>query len=282
MNARLTHGVVCLPLLDLRHGPEHRAELGSQLLMGEIVRIAPGAASRGWCHVRNEADGYGGWVRDWGLVRASAVRAARWKRLAIATVTEPFISVRARPGAGGSVSPLFHGGRVIPGRRSGRFRQVELPDGRRGWVSARSLRMPGTRAPALSKRLESLFGTPYLWGGRSPAGYDCSGFVQQVLLEQGIALPRDAHEQFLASRPLRAGEEPVAGDLAFFSVQRGRRKRVEHIGLAIGGGYFSHCRGSVRVNSVDTGNPLCDIELVPQFSGWGRPPANWRPGLLEP
>ena len=278
MNARPSHGVVCLPLLDLRTRPEHRAELASQLLMGEIVRVLVEGAPRGWCRVCNAADGYCGWVRDWGLVRAAAARVAGWKRLAVATVAAPFVSVQARPGTGGSVSPLFHGGRVIPGRRSGRYRQVELPDARRGWVPESSLRMAGATAPSLEKRVETLFGTPYMWGGRSPAGYDCSGFVQQVLLEQGVALPRDAQAQFRASRPLGPREVPAVGDLAFFSA---KLDHIEHVGLAMGDRYFSHCRGVVRINSIDQDNPLCDKELLPQFRGWGRPRKKWGPGPLR-
>jgi len=118
-------------------------------------------------------------------------------------------------------------------------------------------------------RIRSLLGTPYLWGGRTPAGYDCSAFVQQVLLEQGIALPRDAHEQSLACRPLREGEQEAFGDLAFFSVRR--KGRMGHVGLALGGGWFAHARGVVRVDSMEASNRLHPKDLAAQFRGWYRP-----------
>ena len=265
MSPRFTHAVVSLPALDLRPRPDHRAELASQLLMGEVVRL--GARRGGWLRVVNEADGYRGWVREWGLVAATAERAKRWRRLATGHVSAPLAIVRTTRGGGVSVGPVFFGCRLIAGRASAGWRAVELPDGRRGWLETAAVRMASGPVPGLLARLGTLWGTPYLWGGRTPAGYDCSALVQQVLGEQGSALPRDAHEQFRRSRPLPAGEPPREGDLAFFSAGRGR---VAHVGIALGEGYFAHSRGVVRVNSIDPSNPLCDNDLLPQFRGWFR------------
>ncbi len=116
--------------------------------------------------------------------------------------------------------------------------------------------------------MSALLGTPYLWGGRTPAGYDCSAFVQQVLFEQGLSLPRDAREQCRVSRKLRKGEALAPGDLAFF---RRPGEPASHVGLALGEGYFAHCRGRVMVSSLLPENPLCDLDLLPQFMGWHRP-----------
>jgi cell wall-associated NlpC family hydrolase len=165
---------------------------------------------------------------------------------------------------GASVSPVFFGGRLIASRPARGWCAVELPDGRRGQLPAAALaRVP---APALEERVASLLGSPYLWGGRSPAGYDCSAFVQQVLLEQGIGLPRDARDQHRRCRPVPGAER--VGDLAFF---RRPGEPPSHVGIALGGGYFAHCRGRVVVASVENDKPLYDKELRPQFMGWFRP-----------
>ncbi len=256
--------VVCLPVLDLRREPAHAAELGSQLLLGETVHMRGQARDTGWVRVRNDADGYEGWVRTWGLVPASAARAARWRRLARGRVTAPMALVRSGRGSGAGVSPVFFGNRLIAGSPSGGWSAVELPDGRRGFLAASAL--GGSRPPKLEARVASLLGAPYLWGGRSPAGYDCSAFVQQVLLEQGLSLPRDAREQCRGSRRLERAERP--GDLAFF---RRPGEPASHVGIALGGGYFAHCRGRVAIASLEPGNPLFDNDLKPQFMGWYRP-----------
>jgi hypothetical protein len=261
-------GVVCLPALDLRLRPDHRAELGSQLLLGEVVRL--GASRKGWWRVRNEADGYSGWVRDWGFVAVPARRAAAWRRAASARVCAPITQVRARPAGGIGVGPLFFGSRVIPGEASRGWVRVELPDARCGWVERSSLCLPEDEQCSLVDRITSLLGSPYLWGGRTPAGYDCSAFVQQVLLEQGVSLPRDASEQHGRCRPLRPGEAPVPGDLAFFADRTGR---IAHVGISLSGTLFAHARGRVAVASLDHGNALYDSALRPQLVGWSRPRA---------
>lgn len=118
-------------------------------------------------------------------------------------------------------------------------------------------------------------GAPYLWGGRSPAGMDCSGFVQQVMAERGMALPRDAEDQIRVSRPIRPSESARLGDLVCFGAPG---RRGAHIGIYLGGGYFAHARGRVALGSLDPDNQLCDNELTDQYRGICRPPSKWRPG----
>jgi len=263
---RMSHAVVSLPLLDVRAEPRHAAELGSQLLLGETVELVGRGPREGWVRVRNEADGYVGWVRTWGLVPATRARAAIWRRRARGVVAVAAASVRSGRGRGVSVSPVYLGGRVIAGPARNGWVQVELPDGRRGQLEASAL--SGKRRPSLESRVSSLLGVQYLWGGRSPAGYDCSGFVQQVLLEQGISLPRDARDQCRASIRRSERSEARPGDLAFF---RRPGEQASHVGIALGEGYFAHCRGRVAIASIERDNPLCDKDLLPQFMGWYRP-----------
>ncbi|MEQ1833898.1 MAG: C40 family peptidase [Candidatus Eisenbacteria bacterium] len=260
-----THAVVTLPALDLRFEPRHAAELGSQLLLGESVRILRRGTERGWVRVRNDADGYAGWVREWGLVPASAERVAGWRQRARALISVPMAQVLTGPGRGAAVSPVFFGNRVIAGRARGGHRAVELPDGRRGFLPGAAF--AAARARSLAERVLALLGSPYLWGGRTPAGYDCSAFVQQVLLEQGVALPRDAKDQCRRCRKLSPGVAAEPGDLVFF---RRPGEAPSHVGIALGDNYFAHCRGRVQVASIVPGDPVCDHDLLPQFMGWFR------------
>ena len=275
--ARPGSAVVSLAALDLRRRPDHRSELRSQLLLGEVVDVLGVAPARpGWWRVRNRADGYPGWVRSWGLVPASRARAARWLKRARVRVAVPSTTARALPGGGAAVSPLHLNARVIAGARRGGRRKVELPDGRRGWVPVRDLARIGDRPPRLEDRVLGLLGVPYLWGGRTALGWDCSGFTQQVLAERGIALPRDAVEQFRACRPIGAADAGREGDLVFFAA---RGRRVQHVGLALGGAWFADCRGRTRITSLDPRNPMCDKELIAQLRGFGRPVQKPRVGV---
>jgi hypothetical protein len=265
---RPTQGIVSLPALDVRRQPTHRSEMGSQLLMGEVVRVRRRSRGGEWALIRNEADGYQGWVRAWGLVPAGARRAGSWRRAARARVARIWVEAREGPGRGPLVSPLLWGNRAIPGPIRGRHRRLELPDGRRGWVPTSTLAIGPRRPPGLVARVRDLLGIPYLWGGRTPAGFDCSGFSQVLLAEQGHRLPRDAAHQERAARRLGARERSRPGDLAFFGSPG---KPASHVGVLLGGSYYAHSRGRVRINSIDPGNPLYDKALGGQFRGVRRP-----------
>lgn len=265
---RVAAAVVASAALAVRRAPDHRSEMRSQLLTGEVVRRLDTAGGGAWWRVRNASDGYEGWVRGWGLVPASLRRAVSWQERATLRVAVPIVELTARPGGGVAVGPLFLNARVIPGRRARGRIEVELPDGRRGYGPRRAFAAGNHRPPGLERRVRSLLGVPYLWGGRTPAGYDCSGYVQQVLAEHGVALPRDAWQQARACRPLRGGEPAGPGDLIFFGPPRGR---ISHVGLVLGGEWFTDCRGRVRLVSADPSNPLCDKTLMDQIRGRGRP-----------
>jgi hypothetical protein len=270
---RPTRGVVCLAALDVRRRPGHGSEMRSQLLLGEVVHVRRRAAGGDWCLVENEADGYRGWVRAWGLVEVTARRAGAWRRRASARVSRIWAEARVEPGRGALVSPLVWGNTVIPGRSRGRHREVELPDGRRGWVESRALVVGNRRPPGLAARVRDLLGVPYLWGGRTPVGMDCSGFVQLLLGEQGYRLPRDAADQERSSRRLGSRDRLRAGDLAFFGPAKAP---AAHVGVLLGGGYYAHARGRVRINSLDQYNQLYDNVLGSQFRGLRRPRAGAR------
>jgi len=266
--------VVSLPVLDLRRAPDHGSELASQLLLGEVVQVLGRGRGGRWLRVRGLTDGYPGWARAWGLIPATPARGRRWLTRARYEVSVLRTEARSEPGAGAVVSPLLWRSRLIRHSRRRGHALIELPDGRRGWVAEGSLARVGRRGAGIVRRIQSLMGAPYLWGGRSSAALDCSGFTQLVLAEEGVKLPRDARDQWRVCTEIPGRETARLGDLVFFgSAERGQA----HVGLYLGDGYFVHARGRVGINSLDPDNLLCDNELNDQFRGIGRPRRTWKP-----
>jgi cell wall-associated NlpC family hydrolase len=106
-----------------------------------------------------------------------------------------------------------------------------------GMADARSIAQ--ARSEVVAVTLDYL-GIPYLWGGEHPqTGLDCSGFVQLVYKRAGLYLPRVAAEQFQATR-LVSPEEVLPGDLIFYSMHRPGSRKVDHVGIYMGKGYFVH------------------------------------------
>lgn len=96
--------------------------------------------------------------------------------------------------------------------------------------------------------INQFMGTPYLWGGKSTFGTDCSGFVQTVFKIAGINLPRDAYQQVNVGIPVHFISESEPGDLAFFSNDLGK---VTHVGIYLGANIIVHASGWVREDHID-------------------------------
>jgi len=138
--------------------------------------------------------------------------------------------------------------------RKGSWIELKLPDGVNGWTHGRQLQIQsaGTRE-GIAETARLFLGAPYLWGGRSTGGFDCSGFVQTVFELNGVNLPRDTYQQIDVGEKI--GEdynEAEKGDLVFFDNGKGT---VSHIGIYLGDGRFIHSSGIVRINSLNSDDP---------------------------
>jgi cell wall-associated NlpC family hydrolase len=163
---------------------------------------------------------------------------------------------------------------VPSGERRGEMLEVRKPDGSSWWVPERNLlplsERPGPDAAGITRALaviESMTGTPYLWGGSTPFGFDCSGLAQAFWGFLGLRLPRDADQQFAAGVPVEGKFLP--GDLLFFGEVREQdslpeepgapRRKITHVAISLGGDRMIHSNGSawgISLNSLDPGSPF--------------------------
>jgi hypothetical protein len=241
---------------EVRREPRHESEQVSQALQGEP--LLPLLHEDGWVLVRMP-DGYVGWVRDWHLHLVPEAKAAAFASQCEARIDVPWgpILAEPRPDAVPTGETVLGTRVVVHARRQG-WAEIELPSGRRGFLPEPSLR-PGTApwpadVPSLLATLRRFLGVPYLWGGRSPKGFDCSGLVQFAFGLHGLVLPRDSDEQAACGTPVAT---PAAGDLLFFGATK-----ITHVAVALGPHGFLHARGEVRQNSLDPASPLHDAGLL--------------------
>lgn len=247
------YGLVRVALAPVHAEPRVSSTQVSQYVLGHRLDLLE--RHEEWWRVRGE-DGYIGWMHQGYVLPGDAAWAQAWER---AEGGEPVVALGSEllDEAGRVFMRLPWGARVIRDAP----RRLRLPDGRRGepgngeLVDAdRLLDWFPPRGESVTRTARRWIGTPYLWGGVTPAGADCSGFAQSVFWLHGLALPRDSDQQARAGIPVDPGDRLEAlrpGDLLFFEERPGR---VTHVAISLGGAEIIHSaisNGGVDVNDLN-------------------------------
>lgn len=237
-----SQGVVIDSIANLYSRPDKAAELVTQAILGTDLSIEQ--SQDGWHYVRMP-DEYLGWI-ELSYVKpyveeeapyASEGLVAEIQNLFAFLYHGPSVSTRA---------PALHatlGARLEVARQHESWVEVTLPDGSVRWVqkgdvtlSAADAYRPRGSTQRLIHTARRLLGLPYLWGGTTPLGIDCSAFVQLVYRLNGVQLLRDSDIQYTQPNLAQVEREDLqAGDLLFFG-----QERITHVGMAIGDGEFIH------------------------------------------
>lgn len=249
-------------VINIRSKPKHSAELGTQGLLGMPLKVLD---KRGDFYRVQTPDKYISWVDKGGITRMEKSEFDTWQSSPKVIYTRTFGYVYKDQSKNEIVSDITLGGLLKLNGYSGDFYKVEYPDGRRGFLSKNDgvefqkwLQTTSGSAENIEKIAKTMDGFPYLWGGTSSKGIDCSGFTKMVYLMNGFIIPRDASQQVTAGKVVDENldfSDLQKGDLLFFGKKatETKKRRVTHVGIWLGNDKmeFIHASGNVHISSMD-------------------------------
>lgn len=234
----IDYGVARLSLIPVRGEPSEKAELVTQLLFGEHYEVLEEEASGNWIRIRNSFDRYTGWIsiNQHHPVSHEYFSYHNTAEFKITTELTTGILYNKR-------RSVILMGSIIPISSSELFKMEEqfAFNG-----EAKNLGQKRDYEYLKTTAFRYLY-APYLWGGKSPFGIDCSGFVQMVFKICGYRLDRDSSQQAKQGKVVEGFESRGPGDLAFF---RRQSERINHVGIVLEQGRIIHASGQVRIDKL--------------------------------
>lgn len=228
-------GICNLSIIPLRLEPSDRSEIVSQVLFGEHFKVID--QLKQWSKIKLNYDDYEGWVdsKQYQIISESSYNQLSEDKIILNSdlleyITGPNNFLMPIP-LGASLSFLTNN-KI----NSGNF-------------DFEGLKRNGIKPKSDIIQTAFLYlNSPYLWGGKTPFGIDCSGFTQMVYKLNGYHLLRDASQQALQGEALSFIEESEEGDLAFFDNEEGA---IIHVGIIMKDNYIIHASGKVRIDRLD-------------------------------
>jgi gamma-D-glutamyl-L-lysine dipeptidyl-peptidase len=224
-----------LAIVPLRSEPSHRSEMVSQILFGEHFEILE--SQKEWAKVRLQFDNYEGWVD---VKQFQVISEKSFEDLSTDAIILNSDLVQYVTNSKNSLLPIPLG--------------ASLTFLNHNEVNCENFEFEGLKITAKKPKSNIVtvaymyLNTPYLWGGKTPFGIDCSGFTQMVYKLNGYKLLRDASQQATQGEALSFIEESEPGDLAFFDNEEGK---IIHVGIIMENNYIIHASGKVRIDRLD-------------------------------
>lgn len=228
-------GICNLAIVPLRLEPSDRSEMTTQVLFGDHFKILE--QTEKWSRIELAYDGYNGWIDN---KQFKTISATDYNSLTDtpAVLNADLIEYITTPD-----------NQLISIPMGAALTFLDNPS-----VNTENFIFEGMKASGVTNKQQLLqtafmyLNAPYLWGGKTPFGLDCSGFTQMVYKLNGYSLLRDASQQATQGEALSFIEESEPGDLAFFDNEEGR---IIHVGIIMEDNHIIHAHGKVRIDRLD-------------------------------
>ncbi|MEO0311440.1 MAG: hypothetical protein RIQ89_1097 [Bacteroidota bacterium] len=230
--------IIChLSVIPIRREPNDRSEIVTQLLFGERAIVVE--ENWPWLKVKLQYDDYEGWL-DHKQVTALSDEEDQYINALPITCTYDIVQIVSYDQR--KVVPVVLGS-TLPCYKQPTFSFNNIKFAYEGMTKTFAI----ADKSLLMENAYMYLNAPYLWGGRTPFGIDCSGFTQQVYKLCGIKILRDASQQATQGRTLNNLNESLPGDLAFF---QNKDQKIIHVGIILPGNKIIHASGNVRIDKI--------------------------------
>lgn len=275
-----TWGIINVSVADIRVAPRFSAEMATQALMGTPIKIYETVGK--WSRIQTP-DGYIAWVENIAFTKHSDKDRMQHFLNDKIIFTDYYGFAYSEPNDKSQhVSDLVAGNLLTikiedsGAIYKGDYYKVEYPDKRVAYVKKSQSKYfmdwekdLNIEPQTILTYAKTLMGIPYVWGGTSSKGIDCSGFTKTVYFMNGVIIPRDASQQALVGErvEIETSFDLQPGDLMFFGKkgENGEKDRVRHVGFYLGNKEFIHASGYVRINSLDPSQPHYDEVNTREF-----------------